>query len=872
VKTPNILFFSDPFWAQCAHWLKKDSEEKKIPLIHYEIFLPHARLIPFFHHALMAETRNLFAFPSVKTFKTPFGYEHSVYSEALPLSELSFQGRFLKAVKNHLGVGCSLMQARYLAHSLLQISLEVAAHQGRFEDLNDLVPEKLSQHFQKTYDFLKKFAFLPLMRQYIQRFQQFQEKQCLWRQKPPTHPVVALGFCPFFSHEKQALHSVLQLAHGAVIFQEGAFKLPEKKSSAESWASTFSLPQPLSIGLTPPKIPAIYLVEAQNLEEEAFNIALLMHQAEGKALLVCQLPEIFERVVQHLRYLGASSLPEIPQRYQDHPLGVFLKLLLDVLSHDFSLPSLLALAQHPMTSHTPLQAKAAKKATAFILQNRYVQPIPELLQRRDMRLISTIWKALQNFFQPLAQLKKAQSPQSLKKWIMAHMNLAESLNENLFTVETQEIGVFFKECILCSSDYPFLSFQDYLDLFQSFLQNQYLRSEPRSFSDQKYFIQDMETARLVSAERVIIAGLNEGMLPFFKRANPWVNSVMKQKLNLPMESDEVARQTEIFMENIKGDQVFLTRSEKIHGEAALPSRFWTYIQTYANPLIYPSTPVHPVQNTALPRFSPCLFLSEEAWPSFFSVSDLQLLFQNPYAFYIKKVLNLKTLSFPQVKRTLLEKGLLVHALLEDWAICLSNQFADTLPIGQQASRDILENSFFRWAGHYGFAEMQELREQIDFFHLQNSLLDPPPLRLWVEKSGKKKMFIDGREVVFYAKADRIDLLKEGAVRIIDYKTGQLPTLKALKEGESVQLVMESFLAMNQAFIPDVRKIESIQAWQLKSPLSKSHVLTLSQDLDVIAQSIMDHFKRYFVGQMPLRCLRVDFGIDLISRVFEESDA
>jgi ATP-dependent helicase/nuclease subunit B len=59
--------------------------------------------------------------------------------------------------------------------------------------------------------------------------------------------------------------------------------------------------------------------------------------------------------------------------------------------------------------------------------------------------------------------------------------------------------------------------------------------------------------------------------------------------------------------------------------------------------------------------------------------------------------------------------------------------------------------------------------------------------------------IDGKDFTLTARADRIDRLTDGTLRIIDYKTGTLPTQKAVDDGYAPQLPLEASLAAQGAF-------------------------------------------------------------------------
>ena len=61
-----------------------------------------------------------------------------------------------------------------------------------------------------------------------------------------------------------------------------------------------------------------------------------------------------------------------------------------------------------------------------------------------------------------------------------------------------------------------------------------------------------------------------------------------------------------------------------------------------------------------------------------------------------------------------------------------------------------------------------------------------------------------------ARADRIDISQAGALRIIDYKTGAMPSLKQVTSGFAPQLTLEAAIARRQGFTGiNTNKLEDV---------------------------------------------------------------
>ena len=67
-----------------------------------------------------------------------------------------------------------------------------------------------------------------------------------------------------------------------------------------------------------------------------------------------------------------------------------------------------------------------------------------------------------------------------------------------------------------------------------------------------------------------------------------------------------------------------------------------------------------------------------------------------------------------------------------------------------------------------------------------------------------------------ARADRIDLLKDGSLRVIDYKTGTLATKKAVTEARALQLRVEAVLAAHGGFqdLNGKHAVSALEYWKV----------------------------------------------------------
>ena len=86
-----------------------------------------------------------------------------------------------------------------------------------------------------------------------------------------------------------------------------------------------------------------------------------------------------------------------------------------------------------------------------------------------------------------------------------------------------------------------------------------------------------------------------------------------------------------------------------------------------------------------------------------------------------------------------------------------------------------------------------------------------------EVTGQVSINAPNGPVIFTAKADRIDELKDSSINILDYKTGKIPIKKQVFAGHALQLVLEGLIARKGSFENISKKqLDQLIYWQLGS--------------------------------------------------------
>lgn len=336
-------------------------------------------------------------------------------------------------------------------------------------------------------------------------------------------------------------------------------------------------------------------------------------------------------------------------------------------------------------------------------------------------------------------------------------------------------------------------------------------------------------ARLQRADLMILGGLNEGTWPGEIKAEPWMNRPMRASFGLPPLERRTGQAAHDFVQAASGGDVVLTRAEKVSGAPTVPSRWLFRIEALmgrdvpsAGPYIEwaaaldqagKATPVRP----PMPR--PPL----EARPNRLSVTQVENWMRDPYALYAQKVLGLKPLDPVDDRPNAATKGTLLHEALErfldeDGPLHGEDGLKRLIATGRKVFEPVLTQPTvyaFWWPRFERIAEWfvrNEASRAQDF--------EVAAIEKWAEAK------LPGLDFTLFAKADRIDRRREGgALTIIDYKTGNIPTLNRVEAGFAPQLPLEGWLARRGAFegVP-AADIEDLIYWELKGgdPVQQQH--------------------------------------------------
>jgi ATP-dependent helicase/nuclease subunit B len=314
-------------------------------------------------------------------------------------------------------------------------------------------------------------------------------------------------------------------------------------------------------------------------------------------------------------------------------------------------------------------------------------------------------------------------------------------------------------------------------------------------------------ARLIRADRLILAGLEEGVWPQGAPIDPFLSRPMRATLGLPPPERRIGLSAHDFAQAACAPEVFLLHSERREGAPAVESRWLWRLKTLARGagVDLPQRPEALAWARALDApggycpvaraaFAPPL----AARPIKLAVTQVEALTRDPYAVYARNVLRLYPLERPDEPMEQRARGTAIHEAFErfarEWAGLAPQDAAPRFAAlyleelrraGAPESALAREGALAKEAGIW-IADMERRRRA-------------EASEIIVEQSGAASFPIGRGTFTVTAKADRVELTPDGLVHVLDFKTGPEPSRKMVDAGFSPQLTLTAAIIARGGF-------------------------------------------------------------------------
>ncbi|MBC9032039.1 double-strand break repair protein AddB [Sphingomonas sp. JC676] len=571
------------------------------------------------------------------------------------------------------------------------------------------------------------------------------------------------------------------------------------------------------------RLDGVRALEVATPAEEAQAIALALRETletPGRtAALVTPDRALARRVAAHCARWGLAIDDSAGQPLSVLPPGTLLLALADAASQAFAPMALLTLLKHPLVMpETRLEWLEGARSLDRAL--RGPRPAPGLtgidrhLAEQDgrdghlRRVAQGWWPEARALLAPLEVLFGI-GPQPLRALIATLREAAQALGgDSLWSrADGRAVADLLDDLEREVAHGPALAEPDALGLMLRTLMDETAVRPPQGGHPRLAILGVIE-ARLQTADLMILGGLNEGVWPGLPAPDPWLAPRIRAELGMPGLERRIGLAAHDLASGLGAPEVLLTRSRRDASAPTIASRFWLRLEALSGGLeragdlaVWLKGIDDPGAHEPAERPAPMPAVA--ARPKAISVTEVDRLKADPYAFYARRMLRLMPLDPVDADPSAAWRGTAVHAVLENWF-----EIDDCAPEKLSARAEAMladERTHPMMRALW----QPRLREAIDWIATQIAA-DPARKVLAVEKRGA--IVFDG--VALSGTFDRIDRLADGNLAIVDYKTGKPPSLAAVREGFSLQLGLLGLIAERGGFDGIAGRATGFEYWSL----------------------------------------------------------
>ena len=597
----------------------------------------------------------------------------------------------------------------------------------------------------------------------------------------------------------------------------------------------------------------VTIMVADNETEEGLALAIAMRETletpDKTAALVTPDPSIARRVATEFARWGVEVEDSAGRTLAQTSAGVLARLILEA-SIDFTPRSFLALLGHPAArfgrSLGQLEAatralelgvfRAIPLASLDDLDRAFMAARAAADDKHTHAAIRRIGEANRKAAETLA--RDVASTLARLRALGPNASLRDCLTQHRAAIaETiagphglTEDGPGFEQLTelmdewseAAAGNFP-TALNEYAALFDDALAG--ARAPPASGGHPRLLILGLLEARLLSFDRVLLAGLDETVWPPAVETDAFLNRPMRAALGLSAPERRIGQTAHDFVAAIGAREAFLSRAKKRGGQPTVASRFLQRMAAAAGPMAMKEPEERGELYLAFaraldrptdfqPQRRPAPRPAVELRPKTLSVTRIETLRRDPYAVYAEYILRLKALEAVEREIGPRETGMAWHATLQ--------QFVEVYPSGALPleARDRLlsmaRTCFALLSDDPSFAlHWPNIEKGLEFFLGFERDTRDSITQAWVERQGALAVpLANGTPFKVSARADRIDFLRSGGARVIDYKGGAPPKAKDVKAGFSPQLTLEAAMLKRGGF-EGLPPLETEQAIYLK---------------------------------------------------------
>ncbi|MFL5298258.1 MAG: double-strand break repair protein AddB [Phenylobacterium sp.] len=313
-------------------------------------------------------------------------------------------------------------------------------------------------------------------------------------------------------------------------------------------------------------------------------------------------------------------------------------------------------------------------------------------------------------------------------------------------------------------------------------------------------------ARLVRADRLVLAGLEEGVWPAGPPTDPFLSRPMRARLGLPSPERRIGLSAHDFAQAACAPEVILLHTERREGAPSVKSRWLWRLETLARGagLAAPERPEILAWARALdapdgydPARRPAPTPPVPDRPRELAVTRVETLTRDPYAVWARDILRLYPLDRPDQQADARARGTAIHAAFEAFAKAYP---AEVPPNAASVFRELYLTELVK-AGLPQEAMTREAALAVEVADwvaaLERERRDGRTIH--VELKGERTIAAPAGLFKLTARADRIEATADGFGHILDYKTGKAPSKREVDSGFSPQLTLTAAILADGGF-------------------------------------------------------------------------
>jgi ATP-dependent helicase/nuclease subunit B len=558
------------------------------------------------------------------------------------------------------------------------------------------------------------------------------------------------------------------------------------------------------------RLTGVRALELGGPAEEAQAIAVAIREAletPGRTVaLVTPDRLLARRVSAHLRRWGVEADDSAGRPLSELAPGTLLLALAAAAAEQFAPVPLLALLKHPLVMRGEDRLEWLGGARQLDLALRGPRPpsglagIAAHLAERDARnaalrtRAASWWRTVEPRLRPLERAFRAEQA-GLGALLSALREAASDLTgEQAWSGPAGRAAAeLMAEAEAASEGHGRIAPSTLAPILEQLLRAIAVR--PPYGQHPRVFIWGLLEARLQQADLMILGGLNEGVWPPLPSPDPWLAPRLRHELGLPGLDRRIGLAAHDFTGGLGGPAVLVTRARRDARAPAIASRFWLRLEAMTGGVTRSPTLKAWARSIDAPAAYRPADRPEPApdprlRPRTISVTEVDRLKADPYAFYARKMLALPALEEVDAEPSAAWRGSAVHKVLEAWMKEDDCDPARLRPRAEMLLRLSSAHPLMRalW--------QPRLLEAVDWIASQVAKN---------RESGRRPLAAEAKGsctlagVKLYGEADRIDRLADGGLAIVDYKTGMPPGPKAVAEGYSMQLGLLGLIAERGGF-------------------------------------------------------------------------